>query len=205
MMADFTGDNHLAEVPIVDFDEEPADQDKLDRIVKLARLQVEQERAVSSAELALDRAKAALRLTSENDLPLAMAEVGLSDYTLDTGEGVEVERQVHAGIPKDREDKAIAWFVEKGHADLVTHEIKLTLRKGTSDVVERIKRSLKKFNEELPSDKKFKLNAKESVNWQTLQKFVRDAEEAKRKLPEDLLGVYRRRVAKLTFPKEPSF
>jgi hypothetical protein len=204
-MSDFTGDNHLAEVPIVDLDEEPVAQDKLDRVMQLARLQVEQQLAVSKAESALEKAEAALRQTSENDLPLAMAEAHMSDFTLDTGEGIEIEKQIFAGIPKDRATEAFEWFVQEGHEDLIKHEIKITLPKGTTDVVERIKRSLKKFNDELPSKKKFKMDDKETVHYQTLQKFVRDAEAAERELPEELLGVYRRRVAKLTSPEEPSF
>lgn len=205
MTESFPGDNHGTEVPIVDLD--PEDEvkpppDRLARIVNLARLQMDQERAVSYAEEALETAKSALRQTAEVDLPDALIDAGMGGIPLETGEEVEIVKSIHAGITEARADEAHAWFENEGYGDIIKHEVKITLPRETADVVERIIRSLTKFNDELPKGKRFKIKSKRAIHPQTLQKFVRDAEAGKVELPEELLGVYRRRVAKITYPKE---
>jgi hypothetical protein len=186
-------------------DEALVSEDKLDRIVRLARLQVEQQRAVIEAEKAFDRAKAALRRTEEADLPDALAAAHTSCWTGDSGEVIEIVREIHASIPKGREDEAITWMIDDGNGDNVKSTITLRLPRGAIDVLERISRSLRKFNGDLPTDEKFEMERKLSIHYQTLNKFVRDAltgEKPRTDLPEDLLGIFHRRYAKVTRPDQ---
>ena len=197
----------MNDAPTVDLDDDtPTNQTDLERVVRLSRLQVTQERDLEENDEKGERIRAALRRTREVDLPEALAIVGLSSITLDSGEAIEIVREIFAGIPKGKEDEAFAWFTEAGHGDLIKHEISIKLPKGQQKTVERIKRSLRKFNATLKDDTKFDLTDKETIHHQTLQKFVRDAENAGRDdLPEDLLGIFRRRVTKVVHPEEKSF
>ncbi len=196
----------MNDIPVVDLgpeDEAPPSEDKLDRIVRLARLQISQMRAVEEAEELLDRAKAALRRTREADLPEAMAGVASSLTLPDTGEVIEIMNEVFAGIPKGKEDEAFAWFEEDKHGDLIKHVITVKLPRGFPKTVARIKQSLIKFNGTLSDSERFELKDEQSIHHQTLQKFVRDAYKVGRDdLPEDLLGIFRRRVTVVTRPEE---
>ncbi len=197
----------MNDIPTVDLgpeDEAPPSEDKLDRIVRLARLQISQERAVEEAEELLDRAKAALRRTREADLPEALAVAGTDMYRLaETGEVIEVMNEVFASIPKGKEPEAFAWFEEDKHGDLIKHVITVKLPRGFPKTVARIKQSLIKFNSTLSDSERFELKDEQSIHHQTLQKFVRDAGKVGRDdLPDDLLGIFRRRVTVVTRPEE---
>jgi hypothetical protein len=90
------------DAPTVDLDDDaPTNKPDLERILKLANLQVAQERVVEELEELLDRAKAALRRTREADLPEAMSLFGTS-FTLNDGHTIEVVKEIFAGIPKGK-------------------------------------------------------------------------------------------------------
>lgn len=196
------------DVPIVDIDDEdnPTPLTDLEKAVRLAKLQVAQERAVAEAEEALDRAKKALRRTREADLPDALAVVKLSSITIEGGYVIEIVKEVFGAIPKGREDEAIEWMIADEHGDLVKNTIELNLPRGAVRLAARIVGGLRKLNGELESDEKFELKQKQTIHWQTLQKFIRDAEAAGRDdLPVDLLGIYRRRVSNVIPPGTETF
>ena len=89
-----------------------------------------------------------------------------------------------------------------GSGDLIKHTITVKLPRGLTKVVKRIVTSLNVFNATLSDKERFELNDKQEIHHQTLQKFVRDADKAERTdLPEDLLGIYRRRVTNVVRPE----
>jgi hypothetical protein len=190
-------DDFMDEKPLVASDEERLGA------AELAFRLVEQEQRIQALEKQLKTAKEEKRRLEEVDLPEAMVRIRQLKMTLDTGHEVEVVKQLLSwGVPKtpiDRGEEANDWFVESGHGDLLKNIIIVSVPAGDAALADKVVQNIRSG----PGANVIELERKCTVHHQTLGRFIREERAAGRgnALPQELLGIYVRDVAKVKPPK----
>jgi hypothetical protein len=165
----------------------------LQRVATMARQLTEVQDAISELTERLSEAKREERRISEEDLPQLMAEVGLSELTLASGEKVEITEQVQAAITEANLPAAVNWLVEHGFGGIVKTRIMVDY-----DYTERGE-ALAAFQEQAQYHQ---TELKETVHPATLKSFVREQLEAGNNVPMDLFSVHPFSKAKIKRAKK---
>lgn len=167
-----------------------ADAEKPQGSIELARAKAEEmirlEEEVRLREERLSEAKAKLRQVQENDLPDLMMELGLRNFTLATGEKIQIKEFVNASLSKERKAEAMSWLKENGAADLIKSEVTVAFGKGHEEEARALAEQIKGVVET-------------SVHSMTLSAWVKEQFEKGMSIPEELISVYAGRKA--TFKK----
>lgn len=157
-------------------------QEALSTVAQLAArarvLEVRQEQLDEEAR----RNAEELRRVVEEALPAAMAELGLSQLRLDTGESITIRDEIYAGIPKAREFDALNWLRAHGLDDVIKNQVTLNFGKGEDDKASAALALLAGID--------CPYNNKQSVHPQTLKALAREKIEAGDPMPEDLFGIH---------------
>lgn len=139
-------------------------------------------------------AKEELTRVTNVALPEAMAACRLASFATADGHTVVVKDVVSANIPKTRLAEACDWLRTNGHGDLIKRKLAVALGRGQDALASKAVAALGKLGLAVADSVE--------VNHQTLSAFVRERTEAGIAVPDDLLGVFRGRVAKVEEPKE---
>lgn len=125
----------MSEEAEVDYssDNEIPDDDALAAIAQLAGYQLSLEKQVEEKTQELKELSARLREVSEKDLPMAMAEVGMREFTLDSGERIKVTDDWKASITGKYKPIVIKWLRENGHDDIIKSAVVAEFNKGEDD------------------------------------------------------------------------
>jgi hypothetical protein len=158
----------------------PSDQ-KLKGLAAAVRKQLDMEAAVDKMSSDLKALKKDLDRVQMSGVPSIMAELGLTNITLNTGEVVEVKPFVGAHITPDRKDEAHTWLRDQGHGDLIKTET--TVNTGRDQKAAAAARQALEALGLLPT-------TKEAVHNGTLRVFVREQVEAGASIPLELFGAY---------------
>lgn len=154
----------------------------LKQISELARQQVKAEGAVKSATDALEKAKKELQYVSEVLLPNAMTEAGMSEFRLESGESIEIKRDIYASIAEANWLTAKEWLQEHNLDGIIKHSVSLSFGKGEdANATEAV---------ELLVEAGFAPADKESIHPQTLKAFVREQLANGVDLPMEVFGVH---------------
>lgn len=168
----------------------PAGEDALAKIARLAQSQREAAQLVERAEQALDDAKGQLKQISEVDLPELMATVGMGQIKLSDGTTVSVSDRIHARISQDNMADAHTWLNANGHGNLIKREFKVGFGRDQEEWATAFEDTL--------ANEGVKYDRKQAVHPSTLRAFVKQQLEDGENIPEDVFGVYRQSVAKLS-------
>lgn len=170
--------------------------DKLDRIKTLAQAAVAQEKMIEEMERAVSEAKNALIGLTRHDLPNALKEVGMKDFTLEDGSKIVIKDYVSGSIPKepDAREAAMEWLEddEEGVA-LIKTELSLKFGVGKFKQAAKLADDLRK--------KGFVVDEDTSVHSASLQSFARERLANGGSIPLELLGLTTGSMAKITLPK----
>lgn len=128
------------------------------------------EKSVTEAERKLKEAKEVARALREESLPSAMQELGLSAFSLDSGEKVSIKQDVFVSISQEKREEALAWLEAHGFGGLIKSDVELHFGKA----------ELKKMESavELLESGGFDPEVSRSVHPMTLKAFVREQLEA---------------------------
>lgn len=158
------------------------DTSALKGISELANRQLGLEIDIAKLEEQLKAKKEEHRQVSQIDIPEAMAEIGLSEFKLDSGHKITVNPFYNCSIPKDRVDEAMDWLRDNNHGDLIKNTISVDFGRGEDNDAADLKQGL--------NDMGRSYTDKTGVHPQTLRAFVREQVESGQTLPLDLLGVF---------------
>ncbi len=147
-------------------------------------------RDVSEIEEALKIAKELQLQIAEHDLPEAMAAVGMGEVKLSDGTKVTIKEDIFARISAENAIEAHAWLNDNGHGNLIKREFKIAFGRDQEEWAEKFEVSL--TTQEVSYDRK------QAVHSSTLKSFVKGQLEDGVEIPEDVFGVFRKTVAKLT-------
>lgn len=179
-----------------DIEAAPAPDDAgLRRVSELTARLLDLRAKAETAALVAKAAAEAVRQAEEVDLPQAMLDVGLTEFTTADGASVTLRTSYHASIPRARQGEAFAWLEANGHGAIVKHDVGAQFGRGDGD---RAASAARLLSEAFPGTK---VTDREHVNAQTLSALVREQVAAGVDLPFDLLGVYVRRAVEVKLPE----
>lgn len=169
---------------------EPA---SLERAVALAETLVKLRANVARLEEELAVAKADVRKVEQDDLPDLMAELGLENFRLKSGEVIEVKQEVDCGISEERRAAAHKWLADNGFGGLIKTEVVVTFGRGEHDAAEEFASECVEHGKE-PA-------VVERVHPSTLKSFIKEQMAAGAKVPFDLFGVHPYNKVKISLKK----
>ena len=152
----------------------------LDQIAALARALVDAQSAVTAAEDTLTKAKEHARALSEDAIPAALQELGLTEIRLETGERISCKLDVYASIPVASRAQAYAWLEEHAFGGLIKTEVSTAFGKGELE-------SATALYERLQAEG-LQANLAQTVAPQTLKAWLREQLAAGTTVPMELFG-----------------
>jgi hypothetical protein len=159
-------------------------EEGLSRVSSLALQQIEKQKHIENLEGQLKMAKKDLAEIQENELPAAIAEYNLKEFTLGDGTQISVKRFYNVSIPKDEEkrQRCFDWLNENGFGDLIKNNVSVNFPKGKEQEAFNFIQELDGRNL-APSNKKW-------VEPMTLKAFAKDQIERGNPFPSDTFGLF---------------
>lgn len=162
--------------------DEDVSTSELSRASELANLIKLSQQKVANLEQLLKDEQEHLRRLEEVELPSFMEEVGLSSFSLPTGEKITIKNIVKASIPKAKKEEACQWLTDNGYGDLIKSELVLVFGKEELQKAQELSEQLKSMG--------LKPVLERGVHHTTLSAFVKEQLECGISMPADLLGIY---------------
>lgn len=150
------------------------------------------ETTLAQLEMETSETSAKHRDLTERQLPDLLDEMGLEEVKTLAGLEVKVNTDILASITKENEPAAFQWLNDNGHGNLMKRAVTVAFNKGQEDQANELMRTL--------SGKFAAVSVATKVHPSTLKSFVRERLGEGKEVPEDIFGVYRRRVAKINRP-----
>lgn len=139
----------------------------------------------------MEKVKENLRRISEKEIPDLLSDMRAT-FTLPDGRKIKVDEKIHAGLSKDREFAGHLWLEKNGYGNLLKREFVIVFDKEDEEWA-------KEFEKELNSrPKKLNSKTKRSVNFNTLQAWVREKISEGVDVPKDIFGVHVKRSTKIS-------
>ena len=148
----------------------------------LANKQLKLATEVSELEADLKAKKEELRLTSEQELPDAMQQAGLTQITLSSGEKISINEFYNAHISKANQEKAYEWLATNGHEGLIKNEVLLKFGREETEVVDETVSALQ--------SRGLSPEVRQSVHPSTLKAFVKEQITSGNDIPTEPFGIY---------------
>ena len=148
----------------------------------LANKQLKLATQVAELEADLKAKKEELRLTSEQELPDAMQQAGLTQITLSSGEKISINEFYNAHISKANQEKAYEWLVTNGHEGLIKNEVLLKFGREETEVVDQTVSALQ--------SRGLSPEVRQSVHPSTLKAFVKEQITTGNDIPTEPFGIY---------------
>ena len=156
--------------------------DELRLVSTLAEKQVILEASVKATEESLTELKQELRLLAQETLPNAMAECGMSAFTLVNGRKITIKTNYYAALPKGQEGEAFDWLRGHGFGALIKNQVIAEFGKGEDERAQEVI--------ELLREDGIYPEQKMGVHAQTLKAFVKEQISSGRELPLELFGAF---------------
>jgi hypothetical protein len=172
---------------VIDFEEAATeltnvgDKD-LKAVADLVRQQLVIERRIEDLEDELKRAQQNLAKISQEILPEALAEHGLSELKMEDGSKITVSQFIQAHISKEKQEDAFDWLREHNFDDLIKNVVSLEFGKGEDDHARDVMETL--------TNRGYWPQNKQSVHPSTLKAFVKEQVEKGAEIPSDLFGIF---------------
>ncbi|HYD35943.1 MAG TPA: hypothetical protein VD999_07835 [Vitreimonas sp.] len=154
----------------------------LSELANLAEDQLNLEWEISEVEERLEDLKKRHHKISEETIPTKMISCGMQEFKLTNGRKITVQKYYSASLSEENKPAALAWLEERGHSDIVKHNITVPIGRGEADLANTLKQVLQQMQ--------VTYEDKESIHPQTLKAFVKEQVETGTDLPLDLFKVY---------------
>lgn len=167
-----------------------ASNEGLALISSLAQAQYDAAVKVAELEDQLKDAKKELAKVSEVDLPEAMKECGVKDFTTTTGLKITLKDDLNVGITEAKREEAYSWLRDNGFDGLIKSDLALHFDRDHLKDAEKLVAQLGK--------KGYDVEFKQNIHYQTLKAFVKERmadTEADVQIPLDLFGARPYQVA----------
>ena len=166
---------------------------ELEKIRAMATELLKQDAEIAELEESLQVVKRARAKLAESDLPEAMEEAGMLDFTLADGRVITLAYEVYAHISEANRGEAHQWLRNSGHDDIIKRVLTVKFGKGEDQ------KAVKVFEDLVgrPDLSDNEIVSKESVHASTLKAFVRNSLESGIDLPMELFGVHEKALVKV--------
>ena len=177
----------------IDSEQVNVNDDGIQSISVLAETQVDLEKQIEDKENEMKVLKEKHRRISQDLLPEALLEAGVSEFKLKDGTKVSTLTYYSARITPDDREEAFNWLRENDFADLIKNTVSVSFGRDEDDAA-------KELLDELSSNG-MNTTQKEWVEPMTLKAFVREQVEKGADLPLETFNVYIGQKSKITKEK----
>jgi len=158
------------------------DQGKVKDLSTLCDKKLNIDIKIADAKNSLKELENTERQLSQELIPEALQEAGVSSLTLKNGSKVEIRVKYAARIPEKYKEEAFEWLKEHGHDDIIKNEVIIRFGRGEEDKANELVKEL--------DGKGLSPDQKRRVEPMTIKGFVREQIEKGVNLPQDKFGVY---------------
>lgn len=158
------------------------DDESIKSVSGLADAMLRLQMQIKEKEDELATAKKRFNKLADEDLPQLMIELGVSKFSLNSGETVEIKPTYGAHIKAENKPEAFEWLRTAGHGDLIKNTVSLSFGKGEDDRAAHFVDVAVK-NGHLPEQKT-------DIHPQTLKAWVKERIEGGDSIPMELFGVF---------------
>ena len=151
-------------------------------ISELAKAALLLEKDITDLEATLTEKKEQLRNLTDERLPDALKEIGMTKFQMTDGSVIEVKPFYSASIPVDRRGEAYEWLRAHGYDDIIKNTVSVQFGRGEDDAAGDLINSIRKQGL-LPEQA-------EKIESQTLKAWVREMVEKGTEFPSELFGAY---------------
>ena len=163
--------------------------DGLQTISVLAEAQLELEEEIEEKQNQLKVLKEKHRRISEEQLPEALLEVGVSEFKLKDGTKISTATYYSARITPDSKEEAFNWLRDNNFADLIKNTVSVSFGRDEDETAHVLLNEL--------SGQGLNTAQKEWVEPMTLKAFVREQVEKGVDLPYEAFNIYIRQRSKI--------
>lgn len=175
----------------------PAPNDNmLKSVSSIAERAVALEDEIAALEELLKRKNEEYRRITEHELPQAMQDVGMKDFSLTDGSRVEATLITRASPKVEMRPEMYRWLRENNLGDIIKTEVSVAFPAGREKEATVLRDVIKQTVGE-----KLRPELSESVHANTLTAFVKKRLAEGKSLPLATFGVWQGTVAKITRPK----
>jgi len=159
----------------------PAD-DAIKSVSSLADAMLKLQVEIKEREESLSEAKRKFNKLADEDLPQLMIELGVSKFTLQSGEEVEIKPTYGAHIKAENKPEAFEYLRDHGFDDIIKNTVSVAFGRGEDDRATDFIRVASAAGH-IP-------NQKTDVHPQTLKAWVRERIENGESIPTGLFNVF---------------
>lgn len=146
------------------------------------------------AEEALTKAKDALRLVEEVQIPEQLDLMGMKEFTDTEGRKIKIVTKIRASVLAANKPAMFMWLEDQGHGGMIKSTITVAFnreqKKEAQELAEKLRGEFAGVQQLM------------KVEPATLTAFVKGQLEAGDEIPLHLITVFEQRIAKITQPKK---
>lgn len=156
----------------------------------LAQAQYDAALKVAECEDELNEARNELKKISEVDLPEAMKQCGVKEFTTSDNLVIKLKEDVNVGISVSNKEAAYKWLVDHEFGGLIKSELDIKFGREQLEDAEELAEELR--------EKGYDIDLSQNIHYQTLKAFVKERmadTESGVEFPLDLFGARPYQVA----------
>jgi hypothetical protein len=151
-------------------------------IAALARRAKSLEKDIEDQETTLKGLKDELRTLTEQTIPEALSEMGMSSFRMEDGSAIDVKPFYSASISEARRAEAFQWLRDHGFDDIIKNTVSVRFGRGEEELCQRLLGVL--------GTQGFRSEQAEKVEPSTLKAWVRERVERGEEFPTELFGAF---------------
>lgn len=183
------------EIPDYSDEEIKQDPSAMERLKKLVLEMAQLSVKVELLEEEVATAKKELEQYEQNLVPALMDELDFKELTTTGGIRVEMKKELRGSLPKDEEKRRLAfqYLRETGNDGLIKREFNISYGRDSTQLADAFARKL----EELGISEFADVTQVETVNHQSMLKFLRDELRDGHNVPLDKFGAFEQTFARI--------
>jgi len=156
--------------------------DQITGIAALARRAKSLEKQIKDEEDTLKGLKDQYRKLTEETIPEALAEMGMTSFKMEDGSSIDIKPFYSASITEARRAEAFQWLRDNGFDDIIKNTVSVRFGRGEDELCNRLVGLL--------GQQGFPAEQAEKVEPSTLKAWVREQVERGDQFPMELFGAY---------------
>jgi len=156
--------------------------DQLSGISALARRAKQLEREIADQEDALKELKSQFRKVTEEALPEALSELGMTSFRMEDGSSIDIKPFYSASISEARRAEAYQWLRDRGFDDIIKNTVSVRFGRGEDELCSRLLGLL--------GQQGYPAEQSEKIEPQTLKAWVKERVERGEEFPTELFGAF---------------
>lgn len=156
--------------------------DDIQGISNLAKKAKEIAAEVADLEAVLKERKNSFKKLTEEAIPEALAQTGMTGFMMEDGSKIEVKPFYSASIPAARKAEAYEWLREHGMDDIIKNTVSVRFGRGEDELCARLL--------ELLGTQGYPAEQAEKIEPMTLKAWAKEQVERGNEIPMELFGVF---------------